>query len=253
MISRVALPLALLAAPVPGTWLHPSRMAMNTAIWAVGLVLQCALAFAVFRKGIARSFLGFAILAVFYPVRSALLFALTGRIDNDDLGTLSNVLSWAEAPLEVFVAVELLIRRMRETGGWMAKRTLYLLLVICAPLVLTFITMATIPPRAEVEGLTVFMSFLMLTVFAIVVKGSRSMNAVCIISGFACLALAELVTILARVHYMTLRDTPAFIGWGYVPAVTYLVIVIFWIVALKPEAKPARSASRRRARAQVAH
>lgn len=229
---------------LPASWLHPSRPAVNTTIWVLGIVLQCALAYSIFRRGIARGFLGFTLLAVFYPLRSALLFALSGRIENDDYDTLYNALSLAEVPLQAFVAIELLLRRVRETGGWTARRIPLALLMLCAPFGLTAITMDALPAKAAADHVPIFMGFVMLAVFTAIVKGSRSANAVRIAGGFALFALLQLAALAGRAHALLLKDTPVYLAWGYLPAVSYLAIVLFWIAALKRETGTANAAPR---------
>jgi hypothetical protein len=226
-------------------WLHPSQGEVNTAIWVVGIAVQIALVVAIFRRGIARSFPGFAVLVVFYPLRSALLFALSGRLESDDYNALHNALSLAEAPLQLFVAIELLLRRMRETGGWTARRIPLALLIFSAPFALTAFAMNMIPARVGQDRVPVFMGFVMLVVFAAIVKGALSANAVRIAGGFALFALAQFAALAGRAHAMQLRDTSAYLAWSYLPAISYLAIVLFWTVALKRETKETGFASRR--------
>lgn len=240
MISGMSFPLLAVATRFSSEgWLHPSRFVVNTAFWALGIVLQSALVYSIFRKGVARSFPCFAIIAIFYPLRSALLFALSGRIENDDYSTLYNALSLVEAPLQALVAIELLLRRMQEAGGWRALRAPLALLILSAPFALTSITIAAIPPRAQPDRVPVFMSFVMLVIFAVIVKGSRSANAIRISGGIACFALVQLAALAGRAHAMLLRDPLAYLAWGYAPAAIYLAIVLFWIVTFKREARSA--------------
>jgi hypothetical protein len=227
-------------------WLHPSRSALNTAMWALGLVLQTILAWLVFRRRMARSFPGFALLVVFYPLRSAVLFALSGRIESDDYSTLFNALALAEAPLQAFVAIELLLRRLRETGGWTARRLPLALLILCVPFALTALTADALPSQVgAADRVPIFMGFVMLVVFAAICKGSRSANAVRIAGGFACFALFELAGLAGRAHAALYRDTPAFLAWSYVPGAGYLAIVLFWIATLRREARAADQTERR--------
>jgi hypothetical protein len=210
-------------------WLHPSRPAVNAAIWALGIALQSALVFVVFRKGVVRSIPGFALIALFYPLRSALLYALSGRIESDDYNVLYNALSLAEAPLQAILTVELLFKRMRETGGFTARRAPLALLMLCAPFGLTAITMDALPSQAG----------------AAICKGSRSANAVRIAGGFAFFALLELAGLAGRAHALLFRDTPAFLAWSYVPGIGYLGIVCFWILTLRRESPVAGEGPRR--------
>jgi len=229
----------------PAALLHPSRVAVNTAIWAIGIVLQLALVYAIFRRGVARNFWGFAILAVFYPLRSALLFALNGRIDNDDYSTLSSALSLTEAPLQVFLAIQIWLRSVRRTGGWWIRRIAWAALLLCAPFMLTALTMNAMPAHTEVDRVPLFMGFVMLVLFAAIVKDSRSANALRISGGYSFFALAQLAAIAGRAHAMLYRDTPAYLAWGYLPAVSYLAVVLFWILALKREERPASETPQR--------
>jgi hypothetical protein len=237
--------LVFVAWSVRGSWLHPSRYAVNTTLWGLGIVLQTALVYFLFRRSVVRSFPAFAALAVFYPVRSLLLFILSSRIEADDYSTVHSVASLLEAPLLALVAFELLWRRARERGGWGAGFSPWALLLLLAPLGLTAITMNAMPARVEADRVTLFMGFVMLMVFAFIVKGTRSVNAVRISGGFACFALAQFAALAARAHAMLLRDTPAYIAWGYLPVATYLAIVLFWIVALRREAGAVQGTGRR--------
>jgi len=214
---------------------HPSHLTINTAIWALALVLQCALVFRVFLKGIARGFPGFASLIVFYPVRATLLFALSGHVESSFYNSLYDALSWTEIPLQIFVAIELALCLIRNMGGWKGRRGLLLLMVPCAACGLTSITLRALPARMPTDRWLILASFVMLALFAAIIKGSRSPNLSRISAGFAVFSVLQLLVLAGRTRAFLIRDAGGYIAWSYVPAGGYLAVVIFWLIALQRE------------------
>lgn len=216
-------------------WMHPSRPEINTAIWAVGLLLQCALVFSLFRKGIARRYLPFTLIAIFYPARAALLFALSGHIDADNYESLYGALSFVEAPLELFIMIDLTRRLVREAGGWTARRALLVLLVFAAVCGLTGIIISELNAGVPADHLQILMGMAMLALFAALWKSSRTFNPICIAGGFALFSLVQIAALAGRTRATMFRDTPGYLLWSYVPGIGYLLIVILWLVALERE------------------
>ncbi len=211
----------------------PSRETVNHTILAVGILLQLALVFAVFQRGLARRFPAFTALLIFYPLRACLLFALAGRIDADDYNPLYNALSLAEVPLQAAVMLELLLRLMRELGGWTQRRAAVVIVSVAAACVLTWLVRAHVQTKDLADRMQVFGWFAMLALFAAAMKGARSWNLRCIAGGFGVFSLAQLAALLARNHAMLGHQGGAYVAWSYVPAGGYLVVVAFWIVALR--------------------
>jgi hypothetical protein len=216
-------------------WMHPSRSEINVAIWIVGLLLQCALVFSLFRKGIARRYLAFTLIAIFYPARAALLFALSGHIDADNYESLNGALSFVEAPLELFIAIDLTRRLMREAGGWTTRRALLVLLALAAACGMTGITISELNAGVPADHLQILMGMAMLALFAALWKSSRSFNPIGIAGGFALFSLVQIAALAGRTRATMFRDTPGYLLWSYVPGIGYLLIVILWLAALERE------------------
>src|SRR5581483_4336670 len=215
----------------------PSRMMVNTTIFAVGLVLQCALVFAAFWKGVSRRFPFFTLLMLFYPLRASLLFALAGRVDTDAYNSVFNTLTLVEFPLQVFAAAELALRWITEAGGWTRRRIVELLVLLAVVCGLTTLALHIITEPQLTDRVQICISFLMLALFAAIAIRVRTRNLLCISAGFAAFALVQLATLAGKARAMALHSGEAYVGWSYVPACGYLAVVIFWLIALQREPK----------------
>ena len=217
----------------------PSRLTINRTLWATGLALQCALAVAVFRRGIARRFPCFAALTCFYPLRAGLLFVLAGRVDADVYNPLFSALAFAEILLQVSIAVELLWRINREIGAESristARRWVALLIFLIIAGGLTWLVLRFTPARAPVDRVQVFVWFLMIAPFAVALKYARSANPMRIAAGFAAFSLIQLAATFGRGHAFLKHDAGWYLGWSYAPGVGYLAVVIFWLISLRQE------------------
>ncbi len=89
---------------------------INTIVWTFSLALQALLVVAVFGRRIARRLPCFTILILFYPLRSALLFAVIGHIPAGDYGALYSTLSLVDILLQIGFAVEIGFRLIRQPG-----------------------------------------------------------------------------------------------------------------------------------------
>jgi hypothetical protein len=213
------------------------HQAANTTILIVGFVLQCALVYAVFRRGVARGFPLFAALLVFQPVRSALLFGLSARIDSSLASSLYEVLDFIDVALQMTVAVELALRLIRGLGGWTRLRTLLCLVLLCAASVFTWGALALVPHRIFNGRLQLFAWFVLLTLFAAVLRGSRSPNLTRISLGFSVFSLMQFSALAGRTVAFLHRDQGQYLAWSYLPAIGYLAIVVFWLIALQRESE----------------
>jgi len=220
------------------TW-APSRLAINRMLWTAGLVLQCTLAVAVFRRGVARRFPCFAALLCFYPLRSALLFALAGRIDADVYNPLFIAFSFTETLLLTTVALELMWRVAQEMSGATAtparRGLLILLFLLCVAGALTWLALKLTPARAPMDRVQLFLWLTMIVLFAVAVKSARSVNPVRIAGGFAAFSLVQLAASYGRAHAYLSHNARGYLAWSYAPAVAYLAIVCLWLCSLAKE------------------
>lgn len=221
-------------------WLWtPSRLTINRTLWATGLALQCALAVAVFRRGVARRFPCFAALICFYPLRAGLLFVLASRIDADVYNPLFSVFAFAEILLQVAIAVELIWRINQDTGVGLysstQRRWVALLIFLGLAGGLTWLALRFTPARAPVDRVQVFVWFLMIAPFFVALNYARSANPVRIAAGFAAFSLIQLAASFGRAHAFIKHDAGWYLGWSYAPGVGYLIVVIFWLISLRHE------------------
>jgi hypothetical protein len=231
-------------------WAHfdwvgtPSRLTINRTLWATGLALQCALAVAVFRRGVARSFPCFAALICFYPLRAGLLFVLAGRVDADVYNPLFSALAFTEILLQVAIAVELIWRINREMGAESPnstqRRWIALLIFLGLAVGLTWLVLRFTPARAPVDRVQVFVWFLMIAPFFVALKYARSVNPVRIAAGFAAFSLIQLAASFGRAHAFIKHDAGWYLGWSYAPGVGYLAVVMFWLISLRQEKRNAQ-------------
>lgn len=217
--------------------MHFSPLATNTTIWTFGFVLQCVLVYAVFRRGIARRFPAFASLLVFYPVRAALLFGLSGQISSGGASLLYEVFSFADDALQLMVAVEVTLHMIRDIGGWTRYRALLCLLLLSAASVFTWITLVLLPNRISSDRLQLFAWFVLVALFGAVLKSARSPNLTRISAGFSVFSLVQFSALAGRTIAFLNRNAGQYAAWSYVPAVGYLGIVIFWLITLRKESK----------------
>jgi hypothetical protein len=222
----------------------PSRLTINRTLWATGLALQCALAVAVFRRGIARRFPCFAALICFYPLRAGLLFILAGRVDADVYDPLFSALAFTEIILQVAIAVELIWRINRETDqesrGSTDRRWVALLVFLGLAGGLTWLVLRFTPARAPVDRVQVFVWFLMIAPFFVALKYARFANPMRIAAGFAAFSLIQLAATFGRTHAFVKHDTGWYLGWSYAPGVGYLAVVTFWLISLRQEQRNAQ-------------
>jgi hypothetical protein len=227
-------------------WLQPlfARVTLNLVLLGCSLLLECALVWAVFRRGIARSFPGFTALLLLYPLRAAALFVLSRSVDEDTYHALFGWLEAAEIPLLAWVWVELALRLVRRAGGWSVRRSLAILLLVAAALNLAWILPIFVPEKGLADRVQVTAGFLMLELFGVALfgpawRGERtrwgSGNLVCIPAGFAAFAVFQFAAVAGKAHAMTRHASGAYIAWSYVPACGFLAVVVFWLAALRPE------------------
>lgn len=210
----------------------PSWHAINFAIWLFAILLQAVLATLVVMRGLPARYPAFTTLIVFYPIRAALLFALTRFAGADAVEVWSAILSWIAVLLEAWLLIELAAALFRD-----ASRTRYspILVWIAATLACTWITLDLVPGRVELDRTQVFFWWAMLGWAAAGIVWSRASNLLRIGIGFAAFSLAQLITLAGRAHAWRARNSHAYIGWSYVPVGVYIAVVAWWLLFLRRE------------------
>jgi peptidoglycan/LPS O-acetylase OafA/YrhL len=210
---------------------------LNTSVWIAGLVLQCFLLVALFLRRVARRLPIFTALLSFYVVRSILLYSLSGHLAPDDYGTLYNALSLADFVLQIVVAGELALCVVRganrRTGSaWIKTGLLIVLAVAIAAGAASRVSVpGRYPPDRGMAFVAILMLFLVLGMIAAKVSGPPRRVA----EGFAFYGAIGTLAGIERAYAAIARDARAFTAWSYTSTTTWLVVVLFWILALRPD------------------
>lgn len=217
----------------------PSWHTINIAIRILALLLQAALVVSVFRRGIARSYPGFTALIVFYPIRAIVLFVLSGHAAADMAEGWSDVLSVIEILFEVWLMVELTFRLTGEMGRWTTRRIRAGSMIVVMALTGAGATLIAAPSRVPLDRTQVFFWWAMLALGTATVLvprlPNRSTNLVRVCGGFAAFSLCQLMALAGRAHAFAERSRYAYVGWSYVPATAYMVVMMYWLVFLEKE------------------
>jgi hypothetical protein len=234
-----------LSATAAGVWMSlpplATRMTLNLALLAASLVLECALAWVVFRRGIAPRFPGFTALLLFYPLRAAALFVLARSVDPDTYDSLFTWLEAAEIPLLAWVCVELVQKLVRRAGGWSLRISLAVLVLVAVAFNLAWIALSAVPERGLADRVQFFAGIFLVELFAVAWRldpgraGRYARNLVRIPAGFAAYAVFQFAALAGRAHAVAQHAAGAYVGWSYVPACGFLAVVVFWLFALRRE------------------
>jgi hypothetical protein len=237
--------MSLLALPVLSNLrAQPSHATINDVVWGAGIALQLALVVALFTRRIARRLPCFTALIVFYLLRSALLFLLYGHVDDDAYQSLYDGLLLFELLAEAAFVAELLNQIMRSLGGWTLRRTLVPAVFLLISSVCTLVAAAVLPARAPVpvDRTQLFFSFLMILLFAWAQSIAASSTIVRkIAAGFALYGIVNVSANLGRSYAAIHKDVALYSTWSYALDGIYLVVVIFWLVTLRPLPGPSLS------------
>jgi hypothetical protein len=228
---------------------------LNTSVWIAGLILQSFLLVALFVRRVARRLPVFTMLLSFYVVRSVLLYSLSGHLAPDDYGTLYNALSLADFVLQIVVAGELALCVLRGTNRrtWPGWTKTGILIVLALAIAAGSASQVSVPGRYPPDRGMVFVAILMffLVVWMIAAKASGPPRRVA--EGFAFYGAIGTLAGIERAYAALARNHGAFSAWSYLSTAAWLVVVLFWIFALRPvdpatkgakKVRPASSVSR---------
>jgi hypothetical protein len=215
----------------------PSPQTINTIVWTFSLALQTLLVVAVFGRGLARRLPCFAILILFYPLRSALLFSLFGHIPADDYRSLYSALSLVDILLQIAFALEIALRLIRQPGKLTLSRSLFVLLPLVAAAAAAFIILFLLPHHAPIpaDRVQTLVSCLLIGLFLSTVLATTSPLFRITTLGFALYSSVSLIAQVARLNAALHRNAAAYSAWSYATAAAYLLIVLLWFFALKPD------------------
>jgi hypothetical protein len=221
---------------------------LNTSVWIAGLVLQSFLLVALFLRRVARRLPIFTMLLSFYVVRSILLYSLSGHLAPDEYGTLYNALSLADFVLQIVVAGELALcvlrgANRRPWAGWTKTGIVIVLALAIAAVTASQVSVpGRYPPDRGMAFVAILMFFLVVWMIAAKVSGPPRRVA----EGFAFYGAIGTLAGIERAYAAIARNARAFTVWSYISTAAWLVVVLFWIFALRPDKRAIKGAKKMR-------
>ncbi len=222
----------------------------NLTLWILSLALQAMLLAVLLTRGIARRLPVFGSLVAFYIVRSISLHGLAGRIPPFAYTLILTGLAFVDILLQTAVAWELFSStaiQPLEPGGSARKPPITLLLhdsltrrlaafavlmLAATALALFFATSVHGSPRAPMDRGVLFTSILFILVW-LMCRTNSAVTVSRILLGFALYSGAGTVCQMERTRTALHRDITAFTYWSYAGPVTYLIVILLWILLLK--------------------
>ncbi len=208
-----------------------TREALNNSIWSVSLVLQFGLLALMFLRRIAGRIPSFTVLLVFYPVRAAVLYFLSGHLAKDDFLSLYQGLALAALVLVILVAAELGWRlwKVLSRARWGLLATPVVAAVAAQGLWRSLPTKSLVPAdRVEMFG-----SALMILLFAFALAGRAPEFLRKVTGGLAAFGLVDLMATTGKHIAAERRDAAMFAGWSYANSGVYVLVVLFWMLSLR--------------------
>jgi hypothetical protein len=217
--------------PVPA----PSQLALNNVVWTLSLILQLGLVAVVFARNIARRLPTFTALISFYPLRALLLFGLYGHLDHANYAGLYATLSTIDLLLQAAVVAEILMRVVRELGGWSVTRAGFVLTLLVFTSGCTAMILSRLPEHAPipVDRGQIFASFFLLSVAVWALTASRVMLLRSVALGLALYSSTSLAAQVGRTVAAARRDPYAYGRWSYLSGAAYLMVVALWLLILR--------------------
>lgn len=214
-----------------------TRVAINDSIWALGLVLQCALVSMMFARGIARRLPVFTVLIVFYPLRSLVRFTVYSHFAAGTYSSIYAVVSLLDIVLQLAVATEIGVHLLRACWGSMRRMVAggIFVLIPCLAWGATLLVCNMLPPEVPIppDRLQMFASFTMiaLCVWAHLRPIAHLLRRVA--TGFAIYGAFDIAGTAGRTMAAVHRDVRAYTEWAYLLSAVYLGVVVYWMIVLR--------------------
>ena len=224
-----------------------TRPVINDLFWIVGLLLQCGLVALVFLRGLARRLPAFATLVAFYTLRSAALFALFGHVSNETYAAIYDVLSILDLLLQLLVAAEIAVALVRAAGGWSSRFGRLLLMLPVIAIAATLGLSRILPSNTQVrpDRMQLFDWLVLILLGLATLTQTRAARRISerprlLAQGFALYSVTGLCVTVARTFAALHHDAHRLAEWSYTLPTAWIVVVLYWISALK---RPIPSAS----------
>ena len=212
-----------------------SHISLNNSLWIAGLLLQFSLLILIFTRRMAQSLRMFTVALAFYPLRSAIPPLIQGHMDRNAYGNLFDALSLVDIGLQLIVAAEIGVHLLRAQPAQTRVRVL-LGAVLPVAWLGTVVIVGYLPIYAPAppDRFQIFSSLVMLLlcVCTVVLRAPSLLRNVAL--GYAVYGVAFILTYSMQTTAALRLKPHAYQLWGYVPGVVYLLIVVFWILVLKP-------------------
>jgi hypothetical protein len=219
-----------------------TRVAINNSLWIAGVALQLWLLRLMLTRGarqrwIARRMPLLTLLLGFYLVRAILLFALFGHVAPAKYAATVRGLSLADLLLQLLVAGEIATQLMRGWGGWTFRRAMLLLLLPCVAWGASSMARQMLPANAPIppDRLQMFDAALMILLCGVALAWPAAALLRRVTLGLAFYGVFDLMTTAGRTIAAVHRDARAFAEWSYPLSGAWIVVVVYWMVVLKPE------------------
>lgn len=214
---------------------------MNNWIWGAGLGMQVVLLWVLVHRRITRYLPLFTTLIGLYVFRSVFLYAGFGHISGDMYSLSYDALSLLDVVMQVLVAWELFCAWQEEriAGRALDRMAAFAGLVVAAAAVAWGISRA-VPAAVHTP---IDRGVLLPSVLMLLVLGVREMRptgaatamqraARRVLVGFAVLAAAGIASQVGRTVAALHREARLYLRWTYMDAFAYLVVLLFWLIAL---------------------
>jgi hypothetical protein len=217
-----------------------TRTTINDLFWTVGLLLQCSLLTLVFLRGIVRRLPLFSGLLAFYLLRSMLLFALFGKVDSAAYASTYDGLTLVDLFLQLLVTAEIAVCLERATGLFTLRRSIPLLLLPVFASAATLLLAHALPAHSPVpfDRIQAFAwsSMILLGGLALAWRAAKQPAAALprrVALGFAFYGIAGIAASLERPFAVLARDARGLAVWSYVLPAAWVLVVVYWIAALR--------------------
>lgn len=214
---------------------HSPQATLNTLLWTLSIALQLTLLVALFKRRLARRVPIFAAMIGFYLFRSILLYVVFNHIDLAAYHALYDNLQIVDLLFQAAVSIEIAIHLTRAQTGWTLRRSLTPIALLALSILCTVLAVTLLPSQAPIpaDRSQLFFSFLMILLFA----WAQSLPATLarpIAAGFALYGIVNVSATFGRTYAALRADAPAYALWSYALAAIYLVVVLYWLLNLKP-------------------
>ena len=226
---------------------HLAQAAHSTVtawIWGLSLILQITLFIALFGRRVAGSFPLFTNFVGFYLVRSVLLYVTFDYISIAEYRGLYNLLLLLDIIVQACLTAELSLALVREKGGWNSNRAVVVVAAVAVALLGTWLTIRLTPHASiPLDRSQLFFAILAILIFIASLRSSNYLLRT-IAEGWGLFSIISFAANIGRAVAAAGGHPRRYAAWSYALAGSYLVVVVFWLVTLRPPAEtpaPARA------------